>query len=285
MSVVRLSRLAFAAALGAALPATVAAQEFKNHLYPTLELDFSGTAVLYNTTLRVDPTNRPALGTEVSLEDDLGASNTNFQPRGALRWRPGRRHEIEVGFLRAIRSSDRVLDRTIAFRDTSFSVGATTSSSLRTSQAFLNYRYAFRVRDNSQIGAALGVGVIFLKANLTAAASAATNSFSSESKLNGPVASVGLYGRFRVGEQWYLEADGRGVYVAISNFTGTIIEGGAALRKFFSNTFGIEFGYTLGFYKVTLDRTANGSGFLGEGFTGAFKYTVNGFRGGIVIQP
>lgn len=288
MSLFRPSRVALAVALAAAPPAALTAQELDPHLYPKFELDASGSLLLFSTVVRADPTTRPGLGTEISFENDLGSARDNFEPRGALRWRPGRRHELEVGYLRALRSSDRVLDRTLNFRDTSFAVGATTSSSLRTSQAFLNYRYAFRVRPNSQIGAALGVGVIFLKASLSATAAAGGGPAigdSATSKLNGPVASVGLYGRFRAGERWYLEADGRGVYIAISNFTGTVAEGGLAARRFLSNSFGLEFGWNIGFYKVTFDRPASGSGFLGSGFTGSVKYTVNAIRAGIVFQP
>jgi hypothetical protein len=288
MSLIRLSRVALAAALVAAPPAILAAQELDPHLYPKFELTASGSVNLFSTVVRADPTAHPGLGTEVSFENDLGSARDNFEPRGTLRWRPGRRHELEVGYLRAVRSSDRVLDRTLNFRDTSFAVGATIASSLRTSQAFLNYRYAFRVRPNSQIGAALGIGVLFLKASLNATVAAGggpTTGDSATSKLNGPVASVGLYGRFRAGETWYLEADGRGVYVAISNFTGTVVEGGLAARKFLSNAFGLELGWNIGFYKVTFDRPASGSGFLGSGFTGSVKYTVNTFRAGIVFQP
>ncbi|HEU4647922.1 MAG TPA: hypothetical protein VFS33_02600 [Gemmatimonadales bacterium] len=287
MSLIRLSRGALAVVLVAAPPATLAAQELDPHLYPKFELTASGSLNLFSTVVRADPTSRPGLGTEISFENDLGSSRDNFEPRGTLRWRPGRRHELEIGFLRAVRSSDRVLDRTLNFRDTSFAVGAATSSSLRTSQAFLNYRYAFRVRPNSQIGATLGVGVIFLKASLNATTTlgGTTTGDSATSKLNGPVASLGLYGRFRAGERWYLEADGRGVYIAISNFTGTVVEGGLAARRFLSNSFGLEFGWNIGFYKVTFDRPATGSGFLGSGFAGSVKYTVNTFRAGLVFQP
>lgn len=287
MSLIRLNRIALAAVLVAAPPATLAAQELDPHLFPKFELTASGSLLLFSTVTRVDPTAHPGLGTEISLENDLGSSRENFEPRGTLRWRPGRRHELEVGYLRAVRSGDRAIDRTINFRDTSFAVGAAVASSLRTSQAFLNYRYAFRVRPTSQIGATLGVGVIFLKSSLNAQATLGGTSTgdSATSSLNGPVASLGLYGRFRLGETWYLEGDGRGVYITISNYTGTVVEGGVALRKFLSNTFGLEFGWNIGFYKVTFDRPASGTGFLGSGFSGSVKYTVNAFRLGVVIQP
>lgn len=288
MHVNRLSRLALVIALGAPLPPTVAAQEIQNQLYRTLELDLTGDLLVFNTTLRIDPTNRPQLGTELSAEDDLGSPRANFQPRGALRWRPGRRHELEVGYVRAVRSNQRVLERTISFADTTFGAGARVESSFRTSQMFLNYRYAIRARDPSQIGVALGLGIIFLRGELdalvTTASGADSASFSGERKFNGPVASIGPYGRFRIGDRWYLETDLRGMYVKISNFKASVIEGGVAARRFFSNTFGAELGYNIGFYSVTVDRPATGNGFLSIDFRGRLEYTVNGFRGGIILM-
>jgi hypothetical protein len=288
MHVNRLSRLALVVALVAPLPPTVAAQEIQNQLYRKFELDLTGDLLVFSTTLRVDPTNRPELGTEVSLEGDLGSQRANFQPRGALRWRLGRRHELEAGYLRAVRSHQRQLARTISFADTSFTAGARIESSFRTSQAFLNYRYAFRARDQSQIGVALGLGAIFLRGTIDALTSTASGtdsvSYAAERKLTAPFASIGPYGRFRIGDRWYLETDIRGVYLKVSNFKASVIEGGVAARRFFSNRFGAELGYGFGFYSVRVDRPASGSGFLGIDFTGKFKYTVNGFRGGIIIM-
>jgi len=73
--------------------------------------------------------------------------------------------------------------------------------------------------------------------------------------------------------------------VKISNIKAGVLEGGAAVRYFFSNTIGAELGYGLGFYKVTLETPESGSsGFLGIDVHGKVKYTVNGLRGGVVFQ-
>ncbi|HEX6408689.1 MAG TPA: hypothetical protein VFZ90_16000 [Gemmatimonadales bacterium] len=42
------------------------------------------------------------------------------------------------------------------------------NSDLRTNQAFLTYRYPFGARPEGQIGAAVGLGAIFLKSELDA---------------------------------------------------------------------------------------------------------------------
>jgi hypothetical protein len=102
--------------------------------------------------------------------------------------------------------------------------------------------------------------------------------------MNAPTGSAGVYGRFKLGEQWYLDSDVRAIYVKVDNFKAGVIELGAAARRFFSERFAAELGYGLGFYTVELERTSDGSGFLSIDLKGKIKYTVNGFRGGVVYQ-
>ena len=267
------------------------AQELDPRLYPRFEFDASATLLLLSETIRIDPQNQPGEGTEINAEDVLGVSTTSFQPRAALRWRPGRRHELELGFLRAVRSAEKVLVDTLTFSDTTFAAGLRINSNLRTSQAFLTYRFAFRVRPESQIGAGVGLGAIFLKNELDAVAGATSGGpdttiaeYSRVSSFTAPTLSLGLYGRFKLGEQWYLDSDVRGVYFKIENFRAGVAELGLAGRRFFSETFAAELGYTLGFYAVELEKGTSGERFLDIDVAGKIKYTVNGFRGGVVFQ-
>ena len=57
---------------------------------------------------------------------------------------------------------------------------------------------------------------------------------------------------------------------------------GLAGRRFFSDKFAAELGYNLGFYPVTLEKGSADNAFLNIDVAGKIKYTVNGFRGGIV---
>jgi hypothetical protein len=92
-----------------------------------------------------------------------------------------------------------------------------------------------------------------------------------------------VYGRWRLGDRWYLDSDIRGVYVKISNLRAGVLEAGLAGRYFFSDKFGAELGYGLGIYAVRLDREGtDDGGFAGIDVTGKIRYNVNGFRiGGV----
>ena len=269
-------------------PSAVGAQDGPNHLYDRYQLSVSGTALFFGTKIRVDPENGE--GTEITFEDELGVDKVSLQPRAALRWRFGRRHEIEGGYVRASRSNERVLTDTIVFRDTSFAAGLRVASTLGTSQAFVAYRYTFNAKDNTQVGMGLGLGVIFLRSELEAVAGAtsggqdtAITRFSRAGDMNGPTASLGLFGRFLLSDRWYLESEARALYIKVDNFRAGVVELDVAGRYFLSSSVGLELGYSLGAYGIRLDHTGSGEGAFGIDLMGKVTYTVQGLRGGVVF--
>ena len=283
-----LNRLTLGGALTILSSGVAFAQDLDPRLYPKFDLNASGTLLLLGETIRIDPDS--GTGTEIDAEEVLGVSGTSFQPRAALRWRPGRRHELEISFQRAVRSSgERVITRDIVFNDTSFTAGLRLDAGLRTTQSTLTYRYAFRVRPESQIGFGVGIGAIFLQTDLDAVGGVTAGGadstivpYSSSRELTAPTASLGLYGRTQLGQQWYGEADLRGLYVKVDNFKAVVGELGAAVRRFFSDKVAAELGYTLGLYTITIERKDSGEGLLGD-VSGKIKYSVSGFRAGVVF--
>jgi hypothetical protein len=267
----------------------VAAQEPRNHLYDKFQVGAAGNLLVYSTVVRADG-NGGRIGSELSFENELGSARNQFQPSGYFRWRPGRKHELELGALRAVRGAERQTDSTFTYADSTFQAGVRVGSYLRTSQAGLAYRYFFTAQENKQFGVSVGLGIIALKADVNALAGttsggADTNrvEFTREAKFTAPTGSVGVNGRFRLGGgSWYLEPEARGLYAKFSNFKVYVAEGGLLARHFFSSSFGAELGYNLGFYKLNFAKEASGSGFLGIGFSGSVKYSVNAFRGGVV---
>jgi hypothetical protein len=92
-------------------------------LYPKFELGASATLLLLGEKIRIDSKDETGEGTEIDAEDVLGVSGTSLQPRAALRWRPGKRHELELGVLRAVRSTEKVLVDTLTFSEPALQPG------------------------------------------------------------------------------------------------------------------------------------------------------------------
>ena len=273
-----LHRLLLAGVIVSAAAPGLAAQGPDNHLYDRFQAFGALSLLVLSTDIRINPANGD--GTEISVESVLGLPKTTWQPRAGLRFRMGRRNELEGAFQWASRTGNITLADSIVVGDTTFPAGASVQSKLSTSQLTVTYRFAFTAKERTQIGVGVALGAIFLSESIDALASVGSSSvsYSQAESFPGPTASLGLYGRFRAGERWYFEADVRGVYAKVSNVKAGIIELGGDARYFFNNTIGASLGYGLGFYKVTLSR----DGTLVD-LSGSFKYTIQGFRGGVIV--
>lgn len=269
------TKFCIAACFVVAVPLQGQIQQTHNHLYDRFQFSLSGTQVWLGSNMRVDASDGSP-GTEFS-SDDIGASKRTWEPRFALRWKPGRRHELELGYLFARSSGSRVLRDTIYFADTSFARGMEVHSKLKSDQGFLTYRYAFHAAPRSQIGLALGLGALFVDIGLRNADTALVP-ISVSRDVIGPTGSLGLFGRWQLDDHWYVESDARGLYAKIDRISATVYEAGAAGRYFTSRHVGIELGYGLTWIKVTLDPRSGGGG-----FSGLLRYSLQNARLAVVL--
>jgi hypothetical protein len=251
-----------------------------SRLYEKWQIHLSGAVVVMGTDIKVDGANTE--GTEIDGEDVLGLSRQKFQPRAAVRWRPGRRHELELGYQFARRTAEKTLDRDIVFADSTYTVGLNLKSTFRTDQAFLAYRFAFRARERTQLGVGVAIGVFPFKLEVERLASAGSSEVTSSSERSfvGPTGSLGVYGRFLLGDRWYLESDLRGISVTIDRFNAKIVEVNLAGRYFLSDKLAIDLGYGISSVKLTVDPPEDRKGFFGT-----LDYPMQHVRLGVVWSP
>ena len=251
-----------------------------SRLYDKWQIDLSGAVVVMGTNIRVDGANGE--GTEVDGQDVLGLSREKVQPRASVRWRPGHRHELELGYQFARRTAEKTLDRDITFGDSVYTVGVDTKSNFHTDQAFLVYRFAIRAHERTQLGVGVGVGVFPFKLQVDRLANAGGGgvAFSREKTFTGPTASLGVYGRFLLGDRWYLESDVRGIAIQIDRINAKVVEGNLAGRYLLSDKLGIELGYGISSVTLTVDPPENRQGFFGK-----IKYPLQNIRLGMILTP
>jgi hypothetical protein len=264
-------------ALGAA-PA-VQAQSSLGNLYPKWQIDLSGAVVIMGSTIRVDGSNGE--GTDVD-SDVLGLGNDRFEPRASVRWRPGHKHELELGYQVARRGAEKTLEDQVIFNDSTYDVGLNIKTKFRTDQAFLNYRYALKAAERSQLGLGIGIGLLPFKFQIDALASANSSEVTSsgEKTFLGPTASIGGYGRWLLGERWYLETDLRAIKIKIDRLHASVVEANLAGRYFLSEKFAAELGYGISSIRLSVDPRDNG-----KGFSGKIKYPLSNIRAGLVFTP
>lgn len=272
-------------ALGLALlgASSLAAQTQKASLYHKFELNLSGSSVILNSNIRVDGSNGE--GTDLDAEDDLGMEKSKFEPRFAMRWKPGRRHELELGYQFARRDAEKTLERSIDFGDSTYNLGANLKTTFNSDQIFFAYRFAFMAKERTQIGASLGLGALLLDVGLEALGTGTDpRQFTVEKKVTGPLGSLGLFGRFLAGERWRFEAEARAVKIAIDRFDARVIEIGGGVRYHFSPSFALDAGYSGSGIKVDVGPRTTVTG--GTGIrSGQIKYSLQSIRLGLVIIP
>lgn len=266
--------------------APLRAQE-PNHMYDRFEVGVSAAAVLISSTLRLDAeSNGNELGTDVDAEDDLGLSKAGLRARFAFGWRPGRRHQISANYIPITRSGSKVLEEDIVIDSITYSAGAQLDTRLRSDQLGVTWQWAFHAAERTKAGLSVGLGATFFRPRLTGIGTVSdggqtlTDTLTFQRSLTGPSFSIGGFGEFRVGRQWYVDADLRGLYVPISNITVTILDLGGAVRYYPLDWLGIEGGYSLS--QQTVEAEARTSGGVDIGFTGRVRYLTQNIRLGLL---
>ncbi len=259
--------------------ATASAQDPVLSLYDRTQVSLSFTDVIMNADIRID-SESGSIGTEIDTEEDLGLPTHTFQPRAGIRWRPWHDHEFELTYQFARRDGEKVLNRDIKFRDTTFNAGLKTKGQLNTDQALLVYRFAVIAKDDIQAGVGLGIGAFFLDTEVEVLASVSGGpgkGFKAEGSLVGPSGSLGIYGRFLTGGPWYIESDLRYLRINIDPFLIQVLELGGAGRYFFSEKYAVELGYAAS--AVRIDASSRR-----DKVAGVFKFSLQSIRlGGVVV--
>jgi len=255
-----------------------------NHLYDKFQISVSAAGVILGTTVRLDSDAGP--GTEVDSEDDLGLERVAIRPRIGFRWRPGRRHELEASFLGVSRSAVKSLEGDITIDSVTYTAGAELDTRIGQNQLGVNYRWAIHAADRSQFGLNVGLGATFFDgtwigtASITNGSETIDGTATVEKNLVGPSLALGGFGRWQVGERWYIEAELGGLYVPIDNIKVSIVQGGAAVRYFPLEWLGTEFGYSLNTTRVTIDQKEDP--LIDLGGTGRLKYNSQNIRLGLI---
>jgi len=269
---------------GATINALQAQTPTRSHLRDRLQVSVSGAVLTYATDFRIDAGDGSP-GTELDPEDDLGMPSTVVQAHFGVRFRPGRRHELEFGYLLARRAGDHVLTDTIIVGDTTFAAGLRTESDIASDNATLTYRFAFHLRARHEIGATIGLGTLLFRTDIKAVSGSTSAGpdttivpYAQTNSLTVPTAALGLYGRMQAGQAWYFEADARALFFTIERITVNVIDVGVSTRYFVSSWLGLQAAYTFSGVSAAVDPRPG----AGSSFSGRLKYGLHAVRIGIV---
>lgn len=254
MSRLMASVLALAAGL-LSWPSILAGQSgSRNHLHDKFQGSAALSFVRFTTSIRVD--TEGGSGSDLDVEDDLGAPSTVVEPRLGLRWNMSRRHSLEFGYQFARRGGERTVTEEFEYQGETYEAGLTIRSKFNSDLASLTWRWAFHSSDKSRIGATLGVGALLFKTGIDGYASVndQTAEVSAARNLTAPVAGLGAFGQWRLGEAWYLELDLRALYIPVARFEVLVGDINSGLRWWPSTWAGFELGLGVNSVKVDVNE-------------------------------
>ena len=261
----------------------VAGAQAVNHLYDKLQVGVQGSDVILSSDIRVDADAGPA-GTDFELAD-VGLSSGGITWAASAHWQPGRRHEIDLGFVNIGRSGERVLTDTINIGDTSFAAGLRVNTKLSAPTLQLSYRVAFLAKENVKVGFVLGLGALFfsLDANAVAGATAggadtAIVKFWASTSVTAPTASLGVFASFRAGGHWYFNVDAGGIGARISNVDVGSWRGSAEAQYYFTDHWAALGGWSIIGDKITSESDTGGW----LDFKGSLKFSFQTIRLGVI---
>ena len=237
-----------AALLLAAVPARA---QFPDKTPDTFRISVGAEYAWFNTN--VSYTQYVAgvpVGSSINLENISGLPDSHVGPTLYGYWNFLGRSYIDFGFAYFDRSRTRTISRDIQFGDTTYTAGASTNTSFKSSVPYVGYRYGFVKSDTFQLGLGLGVTYTWMKNEISASAGVVGpggpvvgETVMKTATIAAWVPQIGLDIEGKIADNLTAGIRAVGAGAAISPYKGWDIIGIAHFDYYFAPNFGVGLGY------------------------------------------
>lgn len=256
-------------AAAAALPAAAADPLYEQGFSMRLGGFYSSA----DTRLRIDAANG-AIGTSISLEDDLGFSKDETLPVIDAIWRINPRHRVELGYVRLARDSQKTITGEIRFGDSVFPVNADVGASFDSDVWRLTYGWSFYRQGGNEVSLLLGLHTTAFKARLESTSN--NRAIAEVADRTIPLPTIGLSGTWAIDPQWRLSASAQVFALNYGDYEGSLFNGSLSGEYRINRNWAVGAGYTA--YDYDLDVTSgNARGSFDYKFSGPMLYVTGGF--------
>lgn len=232
-----------------------------------------------NGSFRIDG-NAGQIGTDVSLQKDLGLSGTSVGPYALAGWRFSKHWRFEFEYFTLSREGSATIDRQIRVGDTIYPVNGEISAGVFTDIYRFSIGWSFLHGNDYELGANLGFYLndfgAFVEGQGTVGGVGSAQLSREQRNQLVPLPTLGLYGRYDINKVWSL--NGRVDYfsVKIDQYKGSIIDvsGGISARVAKNVGVGADFRYIDYGLRATADRF---TGQVNYNFYGPFLFVELGF--------
>ena len=255
-----LRRLATVA--GVFLFAATAQAQFPSDVPDTFRLSAGGMYAWFttNVTFQENLTAGGPIGGGISLQPVTGlpSSTGGFTARGY--WQPLNRFYIDFGYTIFTRSNTRGLTVDIPFGDSTYTVGASTTSRMQSQLPYLDLRYNFVQNDSWHLGVNLGAAYSFLDASLSASAGVVGpngpiigQSTTKTAKLETLVPLLGITADFKLGDRLAAGIIVNGIFAPVHPYVGSVFVLEPHVDWFFSKNFGAGAAFNYSRFSIKRD--------------------------------
>ncbi len=205
------------------------------------------------TELRIDPTNQPSAGTQLSGEKDLGLAKNN--PLGSLElmFRIHERNRMRVDYFQLNRSSTMPLAQTIVFGNEVFPAGSNLQTTFNLRIMGFTYTRALIQTSRFELGAGLGVHLIDSDVIGNDPAIFARH----ETSVAGAFPTIALEGMWRISSRFAFTGRANYFGTSIHGFSGSLGNYHGDFQYRWQPNFALGLGYT--YWRIGADSRTNGT--------------------------
>lgn len=223
------------------------------------------------TTLRIDA-SEGALGTSVSLEDDLGFTDSKSLPVIDAIWRINPRHRIEFGYLRLARDAQKTISGEIRFGDQVFPVNADVSSQFDSDIWRLTYGWSFYRQGGNELSLLLGLHVTEFSTRLETSG----GGIAEAAERTVPLPTIGMQGSWAIAQNWRINGMVQVFSLEYDDYEGSFATGSLAAEYRINPNFAVGAGYIVNDYNLDITK-GRARGSFDYQFSGPMLYVTGGF--------
>jgi long-subunit fatty acid transport protein len=225
---------------------------------------------LNNSALKIRVDGEAGQGSSIDWGNTFGDKDvTRFRLDGVYRF--NERHHLRVLYTDYSRQATRTLDEDIVWRDDVLLAGS--SATAKTSFTIIEaaYEYAFKHSENMELAGTFGLHYTTFSASINAdlqtPGGGVGGTVGGKASVGAPLPAFGLRGMWRLGHDFYLDAQAQYFALAIDNIDGSLLNYRAAVTWQPKKYFGIGVGYDSFNVDVKVDK---------EKFSGKMDWTYQG---------
>jgi hypothetical protein len=216
-----------------------------------------------NTHVRFD-SDGGRLGTDVSLESDLGITDKKTTPDIEFLWRFNARHAVEGSYVSLHREGSRNAQFIINWGDATFPVNTTIDSKFDSDVYRIAYRWSPVNENGNELALLAGLHWTTFKAS---AASRTGTIASDEASVDFPLPTFGIRASAAFSPAWRVTGYGQFLKLKIGDYDGSLLNGSVAVEWAFMRQAYAGLGYNYYKYKLTAEK---------EGAKGKFDFRFDG---------